>query len=215
MTNLWKAYLNVSDRDFVEFIKRKKDAYDEGEDIHADSLMLMAENKYRTLIQEERWNSLSPEQTQIIALTAQLSKLKDGRLKLGKGSQKNKKGNDKASKPDNKNERDQEGKKHGKRNRRRKGKNDEKWAWKKVPPKDGEKLEKEVNGIKYYWCHDHGLWTLTKHTDETCYLKKKKNKKRNVSEEAIAPDDESNRSQPTPKTQSVSFATQLQQIMEE
>lgn len=215
MTNLWKAYLNASDRDFVEFIKRKKDAYDEGEDINADSLMLMAENKYRTLIQEERWNSLSPEQTQIVALTAQLSKLKDGRLKLGKGSQKNKKGNDKESKPDSKNEQNQDGKKRGKRNRRRKGKNDEKWAWKKVPPKDGEKLEKEVNGTKYYWCHDHGLWTLTKHTDETCYLKKKKNKKRNVSEEAITPNEEVDRSQPAPTTQSVSFATQLQQIMEE
>ena len=213
MTNLWKAYLSASDRDFVEFIKRKKDAYDEGEDITADSLMVMAENKYRTLVQEERWNALSPEQTQIVALTAQLSKLKDGRVKLGKNSQNKKKGGDKDDKKDTKPETKAGGKKRGKRGRR-KGKNDEKWAWKKVPPKDGEKHEKVFNGVTYYWCHDHAMWTLTKHTDETCYLKKKKNEKRNVSEEAVKSADEGS-SAPAPSTQSVSFATQLQKIMEE
>lgn len=215
MTNLWKAYLNVSDRDFVEFIKRKKDAYDEGENITADSLMLMAENKYRTLIQEERWNALSPEQTQIVALTAQLSKLKDGRLKLGKNSHNKKKGSDKDNKSEDKNDQKEEGKKRGKRSRRKNGKNDEKWAWKRVPPKDGEKHEKVYNSTTYYWCHDHGLWTLTKHTDENCYLKKKMNKKRNVSEQAVSPDGESRKAPPPPATQSVSFATQLQQMMDE
>lgn len=214
MTNLWKAYLNASDRDFVEFVKRKKDAYDEGEDITPDSLMVMAENKYRTLVQEERWNALSPEQTQIVALTAQLSKLKDGRVKIGKGSQGKKKGSSKNDKSESKSESKEGGKKRGKRGRR-KGKNDEKWAWKKVPPKDGEKHEKVFNGTTYYWCHDHAMWTLTKHTDETCYLKRKKNEKQSVSEEAVAPDKESETSKAPPSTQSVSFATQLQQIMKE
>ena len=44
-----------------------------------------------------------------------------------------------------------------KKRTRRKGKDDHKWAWKKVPPKDGEKEEKVFNGTTYYWCHHHGL----------------------------------------------------------
>ena len=58
----------------------------------------MANNKYRTLVQEERWNALSPEQSQIVALTAQISKLKDSRVNLGKSSQNKKKGNNKDDK---------------------------------------------------------------------------------------------------------------------
>ena len=214
LTNLWKAYQNASDRDFVEFIKRKKDAYDEGEDITADSLMIAAENKYRTLVQEERWNSLSPEQTQIVALTAQLSKLKDGRVNLSKNNSNRKKGKGKG-KGDDKDGAKPEGKRGGSKKRnRRKGRDNDKWAWKKEPPKDGEKDEKVVDGTKYYWCHDHALWTLTKHTDETCYLRKKKNKQKNISEEGVVPNEEAPSSQP-PGSQTVSFATKLQQVMQE
>lgn len=217
LTNLWKAYQNVSDRDFVEFIKRKKDAYDEGEDFTPDSLMIAAENKYRTLIQEERWNSLSPEQSQIVALTAQLSKLKDSRVSIGKGNMNRKIGNRKEKGRFIKKDHRSENKKtDNKKRTRRKGKDDLKWAWKKVPPKDGEKEEKIFNGTTYYWCHHHGLWTLTKHTDETCYLKKKENRnKQNISEESILPKANNAQSSQTQNNQLVAFATKLQQVMEE
>ena len=129
------------------------------------------------MVQEERWNALSPEQSQIVALTAQISKLKDSRVNLGKSSQNKKKGNNKDDKAKGQDEQKSGGKRRNRKNRR-KGKNDDKWAWKKVPPKDDEKHEKVHNGTTYYWCHDHGMWTLTKHTEETCYLKQKKNKGR-------------------------------------
>jgi hypothetical protein len=38
----------AQDADICEFIKRKKDAYDNGADITAPALMEMAENKYMT-----------------------------------------------------------------------------------------------------------------------------------------------------------------------
>ena len=216
LTNLWKAYQCASDRDFVDFIKRKKDAYDEGEDITADTLMIAAENKYRTLVQEGRWNSLSPEQSQIVALTAQLSKLKDGRVNIGKGNNGRKKGKGKDRNKDEKDESKSDSKKGGGKKRgRRKGRDDPKWAWKKVPPKDGEKDEKVFNGVTYYWCHDHGLWTLTRHTDETCYLKKKKNQKKGISEEGVVPKEENKNVQQPSNNQTVSFATKLQRVMQE
>ena len=216
LTNLWKAYQNASDRDFVEFIKRKKDAYDEGEDITADTLMIAAENKYRALVQEERWNALSPEQNQIVALTAQLNRLKDGRVRIGKGSTNRKKEKRKGKFGEDREMSKKEDKKAGRNSKgRRKGRDDSKWAWKKVPPKDGEKEEKVYNGTKYYWCHHHGLWTLTKHTVETCYLMKKKAQKSNISQEGLLPKDGKEPASQLPNNQLVAFATKLQQVMEE
>ena len=216
LTNLWKAYQNASDRDFVEFIKRKKDAYDEGEDITADTLMIVAENKYRALVQEERWNALSPEQNQIVALTAQLNRLKDGRVHIGKGNTNRKKEKRKGKFGEDRESSKREDKKAGRNSKgRRKGRDDSKWAWKKIPPKDGEKEEKVYNGTKYFWCHHHGLWTLTKHTEETCYLMKKKAQKSNISQEGLLPKDGKEPASQLPNNQLVAFATKLQQVMEE
>ena len=44
--------------------------------------------------------------------------------------------------------------------------NDAKWAWKKVPPKEGEpKQITHQNGNTYHWCPNHG-WSI--HTPEKC-----------------------------------------------
>jgi hypothetical protein len=43
-------------------------------------------------------------------------------------------------------------------------------AWKKEPPKDGEKCEKEVGKYRYHWCEHHMAWTLHKPAD--CLLGK-------------------------------------------
>ena len=83
MTNLWKAYQVVSDNDFDNYIKRKKDMYDDGTmDLIEEGLMVDAENKYKTLIQENKWNSLSTKQNQIVALNSELKRLKESRLKF-------------------------------------------------------------------------------------------------------------------------------------
>ena len=71
------------------------------------------------------------------------------------------------------------------------------------------------NGTNYYWCHHHGLWTLTKHTEETCYLMKKEAQKNNISEEGMLPKDGKASASQMPNNQLVAFATKLQQVMEE
>jgi hypothetical protein len=35
-------------------------------------------------------------------------------------------------------------------------------AWKKEPPKDGEKCEKQVGKYTYCWCEHHMAWTIRK-----------------------------------------------------
>ena len=76
LSNVFRAYKVVSDKDFVKYINKKKDEYDEGKDIDAHQLMLLAANKFKTKKQEGEWNALSKEQEQIIALQAQVNKLK-------------------------------------------------------------------------------------------------------------------------------------------
>ena len=57
--------------------------------------MTLAENKYKALVVEEKWNLLSDEQHQIVSLTAEVKKLKENCLQLGnKGKSNNKKKSD-------------------------------------------------------------------------------------------------------------------------
>ena len=52
LVNLFKGYLACSDNEFVEYIKRKQDKYEEGEDLEPDLLMINAADKYKTLLQK-------------------------------------------------------------------------------------------------------------------------------------------------------------------
>ena len=68
------------------------------------------------------------------------------------------KGNKKKKGQKNKNKRD--------KSDRVKQKKDE--AWKKVPPKDGEKHEKKYDKRTYHWCEHHMAWTM--HSPKECRL---------------------------------------------
>ena len=71
-------------------MQNEKDTYDEGQDIDKDSLMQLTENKYKTLVNEEKWNALTMEQKQIISLTTELKGLKENWLQLGNKRKNNK-----------------------------------------------------------------------------------------------------------------------------
>jgi hypothetical protein len=72
LVNVFKGYETASDLEFALFIKRKKDAYDEGGDIIVTSLMDAAENKFKTRVLLQTWSAPTKEQEQILALTAQV-----------------------------------------------------------------------------------------------------------------------------------------------
>ena len=159
LVNLFKGYKAASDQAFVNYIQRKRDAYDEGENVTENSLMNDAENKFNNIKLEGKWNALSPDQEKIMALTAKFNQLKDKNLKLSKEitDPKSVKNNKKSSK---------------KKKKSKKRKDDEKYAWKKIPPKEGEPRIKVVDGKTYYWCEDHMAWVL--HKPKDCDLRKER-----------------------------------------
>ncbi len=94
-------------------------------------------------------------------MTAALNALK-GQLKLDPklsaiANEGKKKGNKKDKKKNKKNTYNQQ-----------EQKKDE--AWKKEPPQDSEKREKEVGKYTYHWCEYHMVWTVHKLAD--CLLGK-------------------------------------------
>ena len=46
--------------------------------------------------------------------------------------------------------------------------NEKKWAWKRVPPKEGEPTNKTHQGRTFNWCVKHQCWCM--HTTEECKL---------------------------------------------
>ena len=49
-----------------------------------ETLMEVAENKYKTMTQDDSWNALSPEEEKIVALSTKLNKVEKDNLALSK-----------------------------------------------------------------------------------------------------------------------------------
>jgi len=158
LINLFKGYLACTDRQFILYIRQKKDIYDEGGAVTIDTLMNDAQNKYKNLVLEQQWNSMSPEEEKLIALTARFEELRDKNLKLSK----NMSGKPKSFsnvKPKNNS----------------KKKQDKSYAWKKVPPKSGQSKIMKRDSKTYYWCPEHLAWCV--HKPSECNLKKEREAK--------------------------------------
>ncbi len=127
-----------------------------------EALMTSANCKFDWLKTKGLWGAESPDNEKIVAMIATLNALK-GQLKLDPTLS--------AIANEGKKKDDKKDKKKNKKNThsRREQKKDE--AWKKEPPKDGEKCEKEVGKYTYYhWCEHHMAWTVHKPAD--CLLGK-------------------------------------------
>ena len=81
LSHLFKGYLAASDKSFIKYINDKKDRYEEGEEIGADKLMQLADNKYRLLKEREEWEAPSAEEEKIMALEAAVESLSKNRKK--------------------------------------------------------------------------------------------------------------------------------------
>ena len=76
LSSIFKGYMACTDKAFREFVQRKKDAYEEGDEVTTtEDLMEKAKNKYSSLVQQGKWNEESEEQQRIIALQAKIQKL--------------------------------------------------------------------------------------------------------------------------------------------
>jgi len=163
--NLFKGYKSCSDKQFTDYIQRKKDLYEEGQPIDEDSLMIDALNKFNSIKKEGQWNALSPEQEKLVSLTAQFEQLKDRNLQLSRKLNGN---------PKKKFNADQKAKKNFEKKKKSKFKTKEQTdeAWKKIPPSEGESNTKVKEGNTYLWCSEHLAWG--KHHLKDCRLYKKR-----------------------------------------
>ena len=80
LTNLFKGYQAASDSTFVKYIERKQEEYEDGSNITSTSLMDLADKKYKTLKITGAWNAPSQQEEKILALTAEIEKIKRRRL---------------------------------------------------------------------------------------------------------------------------------------
>jgi hypothetical protein len=186
---LFNGYMAASDATFVKYIQNHFDQYNDGtRDYTVDGLMTMALNKYEDMVRDNTWNAMSPEQEQIVALSATVDKIKDANLKLSRkltaaagttgGSSSNTRttSNQGTSSSNTGNQ--------GKKKKSNRAKQNEKYAWKKVKPKDSDP-KTTVNGKTYfvltkgnktyYWCEWHEAWVMHLPEDEGengCKLRK-------------------------------------------
>jgi hypothetical protein len=134
LTNLFKGYGSATDKIFVDYIGRKKEKYEEGEDVSADGLMEQANSKYKLMKENATWNAPSEQEEKILALMSEVRSLK----KYKKKESPFKKGD----KPD-KGKSFQKGKKVA----------TEKPSWfEKEPSADEMSKPKEWNGKTWYYC---------------------------------------------------------------
>ena len=178
MANLFKGYAKASDKVFVAYIAKKEDDYDEGRDCGHVQLMLLALQKYKTLTEAGKWNAPTDAEAKIIALEAEVTKLK------AKNNGHTNKYNNK-SKNSYKNT-DNSGKDHGKSPGTKQPP-----EWMTTKPKEGESHTKMVSGKEYHWCNNHQAWT--RHKPSECKGKGYKfpSKKSDDTEKKRKPDDNS------------------------
>ena len=140
ISNIFTAYEIVKDPVFKAYMTTQQDAYVDGKvDITEDELMELALNKYKILLESEKWNAPSDQDSQIIALTAEIDALKHRESNANTNASK-KAGNNRQNKSGN--------------------------AWKKVCPEKGDPTKKTVKNTTYNWCVHHKYWTI--HSSADC-----------------------------------------------
>ena len=70
--NLFIGYKAASAKKFVEYIKHKEEAYEDGEDMTPMGLMCLTRNKYKTHKDRLIWKAPMKEDEKITALKAEL-----------------------------------------------------------------------------------------------------------------------------------------------
>jgi hypothetical protein len=119
-----------------------------------------AENKYKTRLLTGEWGAPTKEQEQILALTAQVDKL---RIAATPKKDKQKNGQSNAFNPQ-------------KKTSKAKLEREKKWAcWKKILPKEGEPVTKVVDGTFHHLGCEHHPKQWVCHTSNECSKNPKNN----------------------------------------
>jgi hypothetical protein len=151
---LFKAYHVVPCYKFKMYIRCHYDDYLDSKLINLthEALMTSDLRKYDWLRQKGQWGTKSPDDKKIVAMAAQINALK-GHLKANKNLE-DALNNDKKTR--------------NKKNRGNKTRQKEDEAWKKIPPKDGDKKSKEMGKHTFHWFEHHMAWCM--HLPSECCL---------------------------------------------
>ncbi|KAI2494632.1 hypothetical protein MHU86_19910 [Fragilaria crotonensis] len=102
LVNLFKGYKACKDAEFVDYIKKKEDFYEEGGQVEYQQLMDWALNKFKTRKESEQWCLKTTEEETIIALQSQVKTLMSNQKKPNPASGKSSGGGKKDNKQGNK-----------------------------------------------------------------------------------------------------------------
>ena len=75
VVNLFEAYKTSSDKNFVDYIRKKEDDWMEGRPMEVEQLMNSAKHKYLLLVQAKKWNAPSPEEAKLMALQSKIEQV--------------------------------------------------------------------------------------------------------------------------------------------
>jgi hypothetical protein len=87
LSQLFDGYKECKDETFCRYIQTKLDKYEEGQsNMTSQKLMLMAETKFKTLVASSKWEAPTEQDTQLLALTAELKQTNErfNKYKQGK-----------------------------------------------------------------------------------------------------------------------------------
>ena len=74
LVNIIEAYKSVQDKDFHEYISGKESRHDDGElELTVATIMQLAVDRYKILVDRESWMAQTPEQQEIVALESRLT----------------------------------------------------------------------------------------------------------------------------------------------
>ena len=136
LSHLFKGYLAASDKTFVRYIDGKKEKYEEGKALEPDKLMQLADNRYRLLKEREEWDAPSQEEEKLLALQAEVEKLKRGSKRRS----------------ESKNDKQNNQKSANKKVRKQERKEKPEWMWER-PSEDELNKPRQWNGSEWWYCH--------------------------------------------------------------
>jgi hypothetical protein len=186
LTNLFKAYKEVSNKDFVQYINKKEEEYDDGYDITVEHLMRLALNKYRIRTSDKVWNAPTREEEKIIALEAKIERMTKAKDKPAQGETKRR------------------GKREKDNDRSNSRKAYVKPAWMLIAPKSGESGKNTVDSKEYWWCTKHKAWC--RHSTNECKGQNVKHPNAQANEGANADSSDRNANDPRVQLSQASLA---------
>ena len=167
--SLFKGYLSAKDKTFTGYIQSKRNQYNEGDtSITADHLMQLASAKYKALVQTNDWQSPTAQDTELLALKAQLSKQERTIKELTSGAKKDSRSS--KSKKDKSKQAAHKAKKSAKNSLRPATKHAA-WKYEKPLPHMLHKPVEDERGQKFWWCSKetggkcHGVYRMHEPSD--------------------------------------------------